>query len=145
MVTEVVHKMSAGETFATTPADFAFFKKRCRYYLERFGLMDWAVSIVHVSLETNTAAECQRDFIKRWGVIRLNKTVTWPVTRESLDRTAMHECAHLLLAPFSGLIAEMHDGKLVTMEQAESAEEAIVRTLESFVFNGPINSIAVEV
>ena len=116
----------------TKRAGFRYFKKRCRYWIERFGLGDWEVEYKHRS-RGGTQAECHAHY-DHFVVLTLDKDCDHPRQRRALERAAFHEVCELLLAELDILAKarlDVHD------KDFDNARHTIINRLaETFGLNG---------
>ena len=81
------------DTHKTSRLNFAYFKERCHYWIDRLGLRGWDWIILHEGDEGHrgTLAWFASNREARSVKIRLSRT--WPMnpTKEELDKTARHE------------------------------------------------------
>lgn len=113
----------------TTKADFKYFVARCGYWQKELGLMDWSIHITHEALEDKYANTIYGD---ESGVATIQLGLDWgepPVTQEQLNRTALHECCHLL---FSNLSTEAK-ARYASEYDIDRAEHHIIRVLENLI------------
>ena len=86
----------------TSAQDFQYFKKRCLYWQEQLGLGQWEIYFSHIDLIDKRA-------ISSWQIGARKATITlsvdWgedkeinPINDEQLNRSALHEMLHILLA-----------------------------------------------
>ena len=87
--------------FKTTDKDFKYFRERCLYWRERFGLIDWRLTVIHTKDEDMPLEDARAAVVMNGAdlctAIHLNRN--WEVdgpTRPFLDRCALHEILHLL-------------------------------------------------
>lgn len=114
----------------TTKKDFDYFKVQCLKWQNKLGIINWAVHFDHKSLEdvyAKTAWKTQ----DMMAVVQLN--TTWdklrPKNNKELDRLALHEMMHVLLAP---LVSEA-EWRYASQDGIDTAEHSIVRSLENIL------------
>ena len=109
-----------------TEEDKAYFDERVIYWQDKLGLNDWRI-IKSKKKKTNSMAEIfERDSHHRTASYGVgNDFGSTPVTKESLDRTALHEVAHIFL---QGLIQAAVDHK--EGNETLSEEHRIIHILE---------------
>lgn len=114
----------------TTKAEFELFKKRCYHWQQRLSLNNWAVYFEHMNTKDAYAKT-------HWSTTQMAATiqfcVNWDKTRPKndaeIDRLALHEISHILLAP---LVSEAN-WRFTSEDAIDSAEHAIVRALENIL------------
>lgn len=115
----------------TKKKHFKFFKKRCRHWLEHFGLNRYEVYFEHK--KCNNVAEIYYNIAGGIATIRLN---TNPVgispSRGELDKTAFHEVLELLLARLN-VLAKC---RYVCESEIDTEIHTIIRTFESAYSKG---------
>jgi hypothetical protein len=87
-----------------TDEQIAYFKKRVFYWCDYFKLQDWQISC-GVDVESPFIAYCASDSVKHSATVWLKPE--WEndnITKETLDRTALHEVAHILTADFMHIV-----------------------------------------
>lgn len=87
---------------------FKFFKKQFKYYQDMFEINDFSVAFQFKELDhkyANLIVAC----VSRVAVCSLNKR--WcpivELTDQQLDKIALHECCHLLLADLETLVSSV--------------------------------------
>ena len=110
----------------TTPAHFKTFCDYARIHVAAFGLTDWEISYEHAQVE-GFFATASTNLAARKATITLSVDVGNDApTDEMLDKSALHEVLHVLLAPLADLIVT---DRKVTHKEAEGAEHGIVMRL----------------
>ena len=112
-----------------TKEHFAYFKKRCKHWQDVFGLKNWELFFSHTSMDQDEYSACTRRLDGYVATLFLAKQRDWPVTKDSLDYSALHEILHLLLARLS---TNARTRFIQEADLLESEEEA-VRTLCSVI------------
>ena len=111
----------------TTAAHFADFCSCVDHWQVALGLTDYSINIVHEKSH-NDYASCTPNVPGR--VATINLATIWDgdkkVTHAELDKTALHEVLHLLLAELSWL----GECRFLGPDDIEPAEHAVVRRLE---------------
>lgn len=114
----------------TTKADFQLFQRSCEKYLSTLGMAEWSVFYDHTDCGDTYA---QTHWKLSGGVATIVLNTQWdelrPKSDVEIERLALHEVLHILLAP---LIAEAED-RWANQDAIEIAEHAIVRKLEKLV------------
>jgi len=116
---------------------FELFKKECKYWIKKFGLIGWSIHY-KFSDKIETFAQCKTSYTNRTCIISLsNKDLKDdnPVTDNiiyEIKKTAFHEVMELFLSPFCALGgARSWDEEVWDREQ-----HAIIRTLENIIIKG---------
>jgi hypothetical protein len=118
----------------TTKSHFEKFQVYCDKWRLKLGLINWALFYEHCDLEDTYARTFWRtsdhaatiQFCKKWDNLR-------PLTDTELERLAVHELCHVVMAP---LISEA-EYRYSTKEAIDSAEHSIVRMLEEVLIGTP--------
>jgi hypothetical protein len=101
--------------------DFDFFKTRCEYWIKKLGLIEWFVYIVHEEKDDEQIlASASRDITQRKSTITLNSKHAWrpeEVTKNNLNKIALEEALHILLANISYYASQLYDKDLVGEEE----------------------------
>lgn len=106
-----------------TDKQIAYFKERVFYWAEFFKLHDWQISC-GVDENTSHSAYCATDSPIHSATIWISPE--WSnadINNETLDRTALHEVAHILTADFCHLF----DNRLPEQSRTRAAETFAVR------------------
>lgn len=111
--------------YKITKEHFSYFKKRCEYWQEIFGLKNWELFFKQSDLGDNTMARLLPTLEGYVTTVFIAKKSDWPVTREALDYNALHEICHLLLHRFS----KNAQWRYIQLTELEESEEEVVRTL----------------
>lgn len=114
----------------TTKEDFQYFKTCCLDWQNKLSIKNWSLYFEHTKVEGCYAKTA-------WSTSEMAATVqlatSWdnlrPKTKEELNKLALHEVLHVLLAP---LLSEA-EYRYTTQDAIYSAEHAIVRSLENIV------------
>src|SRR3989304_6757705 len=122
--------------YKTSKSDFEYYKKMVKFYLQKFGLMEFEVDFVYRDLKDageplcnscagiiiSTNGRAATFFLNQdWGIDIPNKV--------NLERSAIHEVTHLLLGEFSCLA----NARFINEEQLNVVEHTIIRRLENFI------------
>lgn len=113
----------------TTKAGFLVFCEYFETYQKAFGLTSWSVAFRLKSLKFKRG-QTSYNATSRVAVVTLATHWDIPATADNLQRTALHECLHLLLAEFNTAAGD----RFVSRESLDSLEEAVVVTLQNFIF-----------
>jgi len=100
------------------------FKALCFQWREKFGLLDWSITIQLSRLPKDTQAETTYYTEARTATISLNKD-----NSEDLSLIAKHELIHLLIADLSYLAEE----RFVSLREIQVANEILVMKLENLI------------
>jgi hypothetical protein len=111
----------------TTAQHFAYFKKGVRLWVQRFGLVDWDLVIVHE--ENENMAWCSHNCQARAATIGLGDSWPRPVTEAELEATAVHEVAHLLTARFEYLAMQRSLKETELDEEMEAVANRITAVI----------------
>lgn len=114
----------------TTKKDFELFKTFHQEWCERLGIRNWSIHYDHGDTEGAYA----RTFWKYSEAVATTVLgEEWDDLRKKTDieinRLALHECLHLLLAP---LVSEA-EARFTTQSAIDIAEHSIIRQLENIV------------
>ena len=89
----------------TSKSQFKLFKKYALDWIVEFGLSDWYVDIVHVSLDDTTIANCALGYNSQTATISFNTDNCLEVMDNNLiHEVALHEVLELLLADLGSLV-----------------------------------------
>lgn len=113
----------------TNKQDFKYFKERVHYWQKELGLLDWSIHFEHKKLDGRAA---ETHFADDSGVASIVLNTDWEeddVNENHLNRTALHECCHLL---FSNLTTEAK-ARYATEYDIDRAEHQIIRVLENLI------------
>lgn len=116
------------KTVKTTKEDFTVFQECCVAWTEKLGVKNWSIHYEHGDADESYARTLWKlsdriatvIFGKEWDALR-------PKTPDQIDRLALHEVLHLVMAP---LVAEADD-RFSTQSAIDIAEHAIIRQLEN--------------
>lgn len=118
----------------TTKKDFVSFRGHCLEWQKKFGLLDWVVYFYHKKID-DSYANTMWQMSSSVAVITLS--TSWddgrPLSDVELDRLALHEVLHVLLAK---LIAEA-EARYTTQSAIDIAEHSIIRSLENSLMEFP--------
>jgi len=114
----------------TTKKDFYLFKRCCVEWVCKLGIKEWSIHYSQEDLPNEYA-------ITRWdlsgGVATIVLGVYWddlrPKTNETINRLALHEVLHLLVAPLTNQAFE----RFTTEETMNAVEHQLIRRLENIV------------
>ena len=85
-----------------TKADFDFFKKKVKYWVNRLNLKNKVIYVDFVAIDDNVVADVvNEDKLYTTFTIRLNTSnsaATKAATKKLLESTALHEVLHVLLS-----------------------------------------------
>jgi len=108
----------------TTQKDFEYFKDRCNFWQEFFGLINWKIYLDHK--KTDVLASCYTDYCGQVATLTLSTSWNMPVTKESLNVSAIHEVLEIMLSP----LMSMAKSRVWDYEDYEKEHHSIIRTLE---------------
>ena len=110
----------------TTPEHFAVFEAAVRKWVDRFGLRDWDIDVKRGRCGGDEFAICERGE-QHAGDITLSTRWGKPVTDELLERCAIHEVCHLVLADF----AKAAEARFVREGEIDEQEHTVIYRLEN--------------
>ena len=104
------------------------FKSFCDKHINRLGLKEWSVHYDHSKVDDVYAQTYWR---LSAGVATIILSTYWddlrPKTDKEVDRLALHEVLHLLMAP---IVAEANE-RYTNQSSIDTAEHLIIRRLEN--------------
>lgn len=112
-----------------TKTHFEYFKKRCQYWVDVFGLKNWHLFYSRHCEKSTNVAELPSNLSGYVATIFLNRESNWPVTKDTLDYSALHEIVHLTLSRYRANA----NARFVQECDIAEAEEEAVRTLCSAI------------
>ena len=116
--------------FKTNEKNFQYFEKCVKKWQGFFGLTDYRISVRHEKLKMeNALASVDFDITDRWARIILNRNWVENPSLHRLERTAMHEMCHLLIAELESLTTQ----RFIQEDTIRRTYEAIVARLENFL------------
>jgi hypothetical protein len=96
-------------SYTYTEDDFTKFSERVSYWIDKFGITEYEYEISHEQLDNvcaNTTYNCK----SKLASFRLSKNITYYFCPQfNIDKLALHEVIHLLLADFGYTICETKD------------------------------------
>jgi len=107
-----------------------YFEKQVRYWSEELGLHSWMIG-VNAKDEIDSEAYARTTMHKNWRTANVEiytKIEYLPSTIDKLDwlnKTALHECLEILIAPLSFLASDIYADSVVL-----GASHEIIRVLE---------------
>ena len=115
--------------YKTTKKDFELFKKQCRYWQVKLGLISWKIYYLHEDCK-DALADCSTDYSGRVATIRLNTCFcTIKSSKELIYECALHEILEVLFSPICSLAkARVWDG-----EDYEKENHSVIRVLEKIL------------
>lgn len=117
----------------TNKKQFRLFEKECRKWLDKLGLKDWCVYILHLDLENeSTTAQCRWKTGQRIANLVLNTVVASPKGDHEIRRAALHECLELLLIGCTEAMRQAVCEDLVDREMHK-----VIRALENLLMGDP--------
>jgi len=121
----------------TTIKDFEYFVERCRHWQEVFQLRSWGIIYQHEDEKDDEDLAEAKAIVMFAGYGDLVATVvlnkSWghvPVTRNGLDRCALHEVLEIFLRGFYYFAACRFS---VTDDDLEVEKHRIIRTIENIL------------
>ena len=109
-----------------------YYKKRVLYWLKELGVSGWTV---YFDLEDVVGGYASIDWNFSGRVCTFNLSREWlglRPTNKCIDRSALHECLHLLLTPFNVYAKERY----LDEEVLDNEREKVVIMLENFIAGG---------
>lgn len=114
----------------TTKRDFELFKDNFIKWQHKLGIIDWSLHFTHELVEGDYA---RTYYVLSGAVATVHLSTEWddmrPKNDETIDRLALHETLHLLIAP---LVAEA-GARYTNQEAIDVAEHSIIRRLENTI------------
>jgi hypothetical protein len=114
----------------TSKADFEQFKGYCEQWKQLFGLQRWSFFYDHTDIR-DMYAQTNSNSVQLAATIQL--ATKWddmrPKNERELYKLAAHEVLHVLLAP----LCSEAEYRYSTEDAIQSAEHAVVRTLETIL------------
>lgn len=115
----------------TTKADFAYFKKCCKHWIDFFGLKEFHVHFSHEENGGESYATLLNSGVSASTItINFELEIAPPSPKKDLDRHAFHEVCHLLLARY----ARHAENRYATKEDMFMEEESVIRRLENCIY-----------
>lgn len=114
----------------TTNKHFQIFKKECKKWIDKFGLINWEVYYLHK--KSKNLAFMTANLVGRVADIGLAKT--WKnseVSNFEIKKCAFHEVNELLLYRLRNLA----EYRYTTYNEIDEEVHAIIRTLENVLFD----------
>lgn len=115
------------KTYTYTPADFERFTAKVQSLVSDMGLTDWNLQITHEQIGDRVAARTCYDTVSKTASIRLTINIEGDfglVT--NVERLAIHEVLHLLLADWGETVAKMQNAN---HDLAVAQEHALINRL----------------
>lgn len=112
----------------TTKKDFELFKQCCQEWQNKLGIKDWSIHYDHADADEAYA----RTF---WKTSERIATIVFGTvwddmrkkTDEEINRLALHECLHIVMAPLGSEAM----ARFTTQDAIDTAEHSIIRQLEN--------------
>ena len=117
------------ELFKTSREDFKLFKNVYMLWADKFGLTDWEISFYWED-SSEPGAACggiSRNAPGRNACVYFGKVWNMPVTKNDIERTAIHEFSHLLVADMEHLA----NSRYVTESEIDLCRESLARRFEN--------------
>ena len=111
--------------YKTTTKELAYYEARVHHWQRVLSLGDWKIEVFDATIDES--ATCEMWHNARGAHIRLSNRFHYAPPKQFLDTLALHEVCHVLLCDLKRLIFE----RSVSDAQAETAEHAVIRRLES--------------
>ncbi len=113
-------------------AEERYFISRVRHWQKHLSLGDWLIEAYKGETDGGNNGECELWRESKGAHIRIKDSMVYRPTKRWIDRLALHEVCHVLLADLQELV----DQRSVTDYQKECAIHTIIRRLET-AFCGP--------
>jgi hypothetical protein len=115
------------QSFEVTEDNFKKFVALCKFWKNHFGLFDFHIHYYHEKFDD--AADLARTLANsedRTAAVAINNRWLIPVTDEEIQRVALHEMMHVLLADLS----EAAEQRIISERELKIVIEAAVLRLE---------------
>lgn len=104
------------------------YKTYVREWIQVLGLVGWEFEVVWT--DEDVRGEVSYNLKARGASFKLGRVWYQVPTRENIRATALHECLHLLMAPFQAACeVHPHDGQY----EKEETEHAIINSLTTLL------------
>lgn len=118
----------------TTKKHFQYFRERCEYWIEVFGLKQWTIAYFHGGVAEDHYAECYAKNGTQVASLSLAKSFGSLGfedydSQDHLNRLALQEVIHVLLEPL--------DDRFVSTEVMGSRHEAVAHMIEHALLGRP--------
>ena len=114
-------------SYEVSEKNFEMFVALCKFWQHHFGLFDFHIHYYYEKLDdAGDMARARADAEDRTVAIGLNNKWLVPVTDEEIQRVALHEMMHVLLADLS----EAAEQRTISERELKIANEAVVLRLE---------------
>ncbi len=130
----------------TTKKHFEMFEDECLYWIKKFGLQHWGITIVHgVTSNDYHVAECRYNYASRHAIVTLQEDwsksdiIVTGSDNYAICQLAYHEILHLLLAPLREYGIDSHLSKEQSQYEYNIQEHKVVMTLVNSDFNADYN------
>ena len=117
--------------YTFTPADFERFTTKVQSFVSDMGLTEWSLQITHEQIGDRVAAQTSYNTFSKNALIRLTINIEGDfgfVT--DVERLAIHEVLHLLLADWGETVAKMQNAN---HDLAVAQEHAVINRLMSII------------
>lgn len=117
-----------------TERDFQIFKDEARFWIDKFGLLDWRIGFEFKKLDDNTYAQCDSQQLGKWAYLILNKWQSEQISEYQIRQSAFHEVCEVLLQELRRIALNeaipFDERSILT----DSAAHGVIRRLENSVF-----------
>jgi hypothetical protein len=93
--------------------EFNEFKAAVVYWLNRFAITGWDILIVHKQIEEGALAQCHYDTVSKNCIFSLTKETDGFESSMSMNRLALHEVIHLLVADLVHVCTVSEDQEVI--------------------------------
>jgi hypothetical protein len=117
--------------YTYTKKDFKYFKLSVIFWLDKFGITEWEIDFKHHQIDS--AARTTYNNKSKLACFQLSKNVEYDFCGQlDMNKLALHEVIHLLLADFGYAI---HETKDFCSDMAIANEHAVVMRLMRAISN----------
>jgi hypothetical protein len=117
--------------YTFTPAEFERFTAKVQSLVSDMGLTEWNLQIIHEQIGDRVIARTTYDTVSKIASIRLTINIEGDFgVVTDVERLAIHEVLHLLLADWGETVAKMRDAN---HELAIAQEHAVLNRLMRFI------------
>ena len=119
------------KVYKTSKSDFEVFKKKCKKWIEFFGLKGWEIDFAHKDMGDSLAC-CSMGALENRSVTIILST-KWDIrpSVKELGITAFHEVCELLLMRLRVLCTYRYTTELEIKEEIHT----LIRTLENVLYH----------
>lgn len=117
-----------------TQKKFEYFKSRCKYWLNYFGIKNWKVEYFIDNSKENDLAYVEYIYNNRLVIVyfcSINWDKNHPPTNNNLNRIAFHEVCEILYIPARYLA----ENRFLKKGEIDTEIHNLIRTLENVLLN----------